>query len=284
MRRNKLVSDHTSVNKQTSNGRVFQGHDKQSTRVQRDPEIDDLIERLGSAFTSRQQGRTTGGGGGGDDGDGDGDDGEDGPSVQSSHHFAAERKPKKPALYNGKTSWLDYLVHFEMISEINGWNSQQMALELATSLRDNALAVLGDIDRRDQRNYACLVAALTTRFEPSNYAEVYRAELKSRIRDKNESLCVLAQDIKRLVRKVYTNVPRQVRDELCKDGFIDALNDEEMEWAVHQNKPYNVDDALQYAMEFEAFRKSRKQRNPARPVRLAGVSPENDDEKDSSKK
>ena len=34
----------------------------------------------------------------------------------------ARVKPKKPALYTGKTSWLDYLIHFEMISDINNWS------------------------------------------------------------------------------------------------------------------------------------------------------------------
>ncbi len=262
----------TTQHTQTYNDSSFQGRGKNSvaTQVSRtslDHDIGYFQGHREPNSSYRHPGGSNGGGGGDDGGD-------DGGAVCHFNHVPAERKPKKPALYNGKTSWLDYLVHFEMISEINGWTFQEMALELATSLRDNALAVLSDIDRRDQKNYACLVSALTTRFEPSNYAEVYRAELKSRVRDKNENLSVLAQDIKRLIRKVYADVPKSTRDELAKECFIDALNDEDMEWAVHQNKPVNIDDALQFAMEFESFRKSRKQRTTGRSMRMTGVVPD----------
>ncbi|MCP3889850.1 MAG: hypothetical protein GY702_13395, partial [Desulfobulbaceae bacterium] len=173
--------------------------------------------------------------------------------------------------YNGKTSWLDYLVHFEMIAEINRWDQDEMALELATSLRDSALSVLSDIDVYDQRNYDVLVRALTTRFEPPNYAEVYKAELKSKVRQKGESLCVLVQDIKRLIRKIYVGDPRQTRDKLATEAFIDALGDMDMEWEVSKNKPFNIDVALQYAMEYEAFRTARSKRMGKHVIRLTST-------------
>jgi hypothetical protein len=76
------------------------------------------------------------------------------------HHITqatVSTKPKKAALYNGKSSWLDYLLHFEMIAEINHWDTSTMAMELATSLRDTALAVLGDVEKEEQRDYLTLV-------------------------------------------------------------------------------------------------------------------------------
>ncbi|MCP3891055.1 MAG: hypothetical protein GY702_19640, partial [Desulfobulbaceae bacterium] len=150
-----------------------------------------------------------GGGGSGGGSSGGSSNGDRDPAKANSGNEHHRRiKPKKPALYNGKTSWLDYLVHFEMIAEINRWDQDEMALELATSLRDSALSVLSDIDVYDQRNYDVLVRALTNRFEPPNYAEVYKAELKSKVRQKGESLCVLVQDIKRLIRKIYVGDPR----------------------------------------------------------------------------
>ena len=114
-----------------------------------------------------------------------------------------------------------------------------------------------------------LVRALTTRFEPPNYAEFYKAELKSKVRQKGESLCVLVQDIKRLIRKIYVADPRQTREKLATEAFIDALEDIEMEWEVSKNKPVNIDIALQYAMEFEAFRMARSKRMGKQIVRLA---------------
>lgn len=42
---------------------------------------------------------------------------------------------KKPATYDGKTSWQDYYIQFEMVSELNAWNDTVKAIQLATSLR-----------------------------------------------------------------------------------------------------------------------------------------------------
>jgi hypothetical protein len=151
-----------------------------------------------------------------------------------------------------------------MVAEINSWSQEDMALELATSLRDTALGVLGDVEVSERRNYNILVLSLTNRFEPPNYAEVYKAELKSRLRSKDENLCVLAQDIKRLIRKAYVGDPKTTRDKLARDAFIDALNEVDMEWEVYQKKPASIDHALQLAMEYEAFNKARRHRTGER--------------------
>lgn len=51
-----------------------------------------------------------------------------------------------------------------------------------------------------------------------------------------------------------------MRDQLARDCFIDSLNDQEIEWAVHQERPIFVDDAVRLALEFEAFQNGRRQR------------------------
>ena len=47
------------------------------------------------------------------------------------------------------------------------------------------------------------------------------------------------------------------RDKLALDGFIDALNDSDMEWAIHQGHPTTLQDASKLAHEYEAFKKGR---------------------------
>ena len=97
-----------------------------------------------------------------------------------------------------------------------------------------ARSVLSDIDVNDRRNYDKLVAELLTRFEPENQSEVYRAQLKGRLRKRSELLTELTQDVRKLARKAYPTVPVSARDELAADAFIDALNDVEMEWFIRQ--------------------------------------------------
>ena len=39
------------------------------------------------------------------------------------------QKPKKPATYSGKTGWREYLIHFEMVAELNRWDDRTKAFE-----------------------------------------------------------------------------------------------------------------------------------------------------------
>ena len=110
-----------------------------------------------------------------------------------------------------------------MVCEINGWDDITKALELATSFRGSAQAVLSDLRPDLRRSYVHLVAALTSRFQPSNQAELYRAQMKNKSRGKTQSLPELAQDIKRLTRLAYPTAPMEVREQLSRDCFMDSL-------------------------------------------------------------
>ena len=169
-------------------------------------------------------------------------------------------RPKSPALYDGKSSCRDYLVQFEMVSELNRWTADTRALELATSLRGHAQGVLSDLEAADRANYPKLVRALLNRFEPEYQSEAFRAQMKARQRQRGEPLAELAQDIKRLVRKAYPEASVDVKEALACDAFTDAVGDSDMEWNIFQGKPKGVDDALRLALEYEAFQMGRSRR------------------------
>ena len=83
-----------------------------------------------------------------------------------------------PSPYDGKTSWDDYQVQFELIVELNGWNTSTMAIYLAASLSGCAQAVLTDLDANSRRNYQALKEALSLPFGNSGKMEVFRSHLK----------------------------------------------------------------------------------------------------------
>ena len=171
----------------------------------------------------------------------------------------------KPDTYDGKSSWTDYLTQFNMVCRLNGWTDEVKALKLATSMRGTAKCILTDLKPEQLDNYQNLVNALSMRFEPKNQCEMYRAQMNARVRNRGESLPELVQDIKRLVRLAYPTAPAEVRDSLAYKCFRDALNDQDMEWAICQNTSENIDDALNLALKFEAFKVSRnKQRYQVR--------------------
>ena len=180
--------------------------------------------------------------------------------VNTNHRYRSNEPSIKVAVYDGKSSWNDYLVQFELAAQENGWNKHTRVIRLACSLRGSAQAILSDLTPEIRQNYDRLVNTLTERFEPQNQCEIYKAQLKQRIRKRDEGLPELAQDIKRLTRMAYPSAFMDLRDTLSKDSFIEALNDAEMELFIYQKEPATIDDAVRLALKFEAFTQGRRKR------------------------
>lgn len=89
---------------------------------------------------------------------------------------------------------------------------------------------------------------------------MYRAEMNSRYRRRDERLSELAEDIKRLARLAYPTAPCEVRDTLAYKCFRNALHDQDMEWAICQCAFENIDEALNLALKYEAFKMSRNRK------------------------
>ncbi len=99
---------------------------------------------------------------------------------------------KRPSVYDGRSSCKDYLVQFEMVARLNGWDESMMAMELATNITGDARAVLADLDFESRHRYPKLERALLNRFEPDNQSETFRSELRGRFRKDSETLPELA--------------------------------------------------------------------------------------------
>ena len=190
---------------------------------------------------------------------------------QSSIRGTQNSKGMKPGTYDGSGSWSDYLIQFNLIADYYNWNNYDKALQLATHLRGTAQGVLSDLSHTQRTDFMSLTAALAARFEPIQQSELYRAKIKSRLRRKNEPIVELAQDVRKLVRLAYPSATADVREQLSKDCFIDALNDHDLEWAVLQGKPHSVEDAMKLALEYEAFQRGRRGRyGDVRPFSTEG--------------
>ncbi|XP_069120907.1 uncharacterized protein [Argopecten irradians] len=170
------------------------------------------------------------------------------------------KKYRKPASYDGKDNWEDYLVQFELLSEMNSWDDKSKALELAIALRGAAQGVLSDLEVTKRKDYSSLVAALTARFQPENMSAMYKTQLKGKLRKKDQPLPELAHEIRRLVRLGYPSANQETRQQISIDCFIDALNDTEMEWSVHSSNVQTIEDAVRIALSLETFRVGRRKR------------------------
>lgn len=172
---------------------------------------------------------------------------------QEGQGYEPKHKDRKPAPYDGKSEWRNYIVQFEMIAEINKWDPLTKALELAICLRGAAAGVLSELGPELRRDYNAMVAALERQFGPGDDVRLFKAKLRNRVRGKGESLPALLQDIKRLVSLAYPGVDGATRDSLTLDQFVLALNHQEMQWNVIDSDIRTAEEALQKCQKYEAF-------------------------------
>jgi hypothetical protein len=165
-----------------------------------------------------------------------------------------------------------------MVAKVNNWPLEQKGLYLAVSLRGQAQAILGDLPHEDQSSYDILVNALEERFVPPSLTELYRVQFRERKKKASESLPELGQVLRRLSNLAYSTAPRDVRETLAKEQFIDALHDSDMRLKVTQSRPRNLDDAIKLSVELEAFNKAEESNRTSRGYLRSADSNNRDDE------
>ena len=95
-----------------------------------------------------------------------------------------------------------------------------------------------------------------------NRFEIYRTQLKSKVRNKGESIPELAQAIKKLVRQAYPGVNKDVIETLAIDNFVDALTDSDIRLRVRELSPKTLADAeRRTALRLESHKIADKQRS-----------------------
>ena len=182
---------------------------------------------------------------------------------------ALERPLMKPDRYDGTEDWDSYIHHFEWCAELNGWPDADKASFLLVALTGTARQVLARETRQRFVDYNSIVQVLQARFDPAGRTELHRIQLKTRVQKPGESLLMLADDIRRLVDKVYHNVPEEARGKMARDAFIDALTDREMRLRVLQMRTTTLQEALEAAIELEAMMLAEEARSLT-SVRMIG--------------
>ena len=150
---------------------------------------------------------------------------------------------------------------------------------LAVCLRGQACNILLSIPEESKTNYHCFVDALTKRLNPGDKTELFRIQLRNTFRRDQESLPQLAQLIRNLAGKAYPEAKGSLLEILCKDHFLDALDDPDMRFKVFQSKPASLDEAVGLAVEMEVFKQAEKHRpggNWRKNVREIGIGNKSD--------
>lgn len=166
----------------------------------------------------------------------------------------------KPQTYTGNDDFEDFLTQFEITSEINGWDYKAKSLYLANSLTGTARALLNELSAEQRRDYKSLVQKLAERYGSENRTEVFRSQLKSRVKGKGETTAELAQSVRKLTRQAYPKVSLSVIEALALDYFIDAIPETEIRMRLREVGPMTLAEAEKIAVRMEAHRIADKQR------------------------
>ncbi|XP_041467396.1 uncharacterized protein LOC121417729 [Lytechinus variegatus] len=165
-----------------------------------------------------------------------------------------------PDRFDGRTPVEDYLHHFEACAGVNGWTKREAVQFLAASLRGPAVKLLtqqpGVVLTYDE-----LVYRLRNRFGLGGKAEVYLAELRQRRRQPKESLQELGQRIRELCGLAYPEFDEKGQDRLARGHFLDAIVTPEIREGLFRAQPRTLDDAVEAALNTEAFLRMEGQRN-----------------------
>ncbi|CAB4016330.1 Hypothetical predicted protein [Paramuricea clavata] len=129
----------------------------------------------------------------------------------------------------------------------------EKAAFLATSLKGTALQVLANLSNDRKQDYRALVTALASRFGTSHRTEISKVKFKNRVRQRDEGLPALAEDIERLARLAYADAPPTITDTLARDQFVDSLPDDDMRLRLRPERPQTLQRALELALELESF-------------------------------
>ena len=99
------------------------------------------------------------------------------------------------------------------------------------------------------------------RFGLGGKAEVYLAQLRRRRRQPKESLQELGQTIRELCALSYPEFDEKGQDRLARGHFLDAVVTPEIREGLFRAQPRTLDDAVEAALNTEAFVRMEGQRN-----------------------
>ena len=176
-----------------------------------------------------------------------------------------------PGKFDGTTDLAEYLSHFDLCIQANGWGCAQSGMFLGLSLTGVVRRLLTDAEPTTEAGYWGLRSALERRFQPPNQMEMYKTLLRNRSRRGEESLQCYAEDLRRLTRLSYPVADAGTTDSMTRDKFVEGLGDKKLRHWIFQSKPKSLDDAVANALEAEAFLSSDKDLSGA-AVRATGTT------------
>jgi len=133
---------------------------------------------------------------------------------------------------------------------------EDKASHLRVSLKGNAAYIIDD-ENLEGASYQKLIKRLKGRFGTEGQSSLYRSQLRTRRRGKEETLQILYHDINKMAGLAYPGKSSIHKKLAAIDAFVDALNDSILRMRVRDKEPKNFDHALHIALLAKANTESK---------------------------
>ena len=202
--------------------------------------------------------------------------------IQPAHHeaprhqevdFHRQVSPNiRPEKYDGTSDWSEYLIYFEQLSELYGWDDERKAMILGLCLKDEARVVLASLSLAERHSYLAVSTALTQSFAPKEKVHLYQAELKAKRKRADESMTDLGREIAKLVRLAYPTADAATKEVVGINAFLDALPGPAADMKLHviKGRPRTLQEAVAHATEVDAVIQAEGRKSQKRDVRMVG--------------
>lgn len=121
----------------------------------------------------------------------------------------------KPELYDGTEDWEEYISHFEVCAELGRWRPYDRVLALAAALKGPARTFYISLSTAEKRDYDVLIQRLGQRFGSTRQQNRWLSRLEARKRKPGESIAALADDLRQMAQRAYTDLDNRAQEVLA---------------------------------------------------------------------
>ena len=200
-------------------------------------------------------------------------------SDTPTHNFAGPRQEGRPThrpaapiqRFNSKSiRWPAWFRHFRAVADVQGWDTDQRALQMVSYLDEKAMNVAQELSDRELYDYDALVGLLSARFDPASRVSASRSRFHGRTRRHQEHADTYADSITELCRLGYPQNSPELRQELISEQFVRGQSDPELKkylWVViRTQKDKKLQTLIEVCTDFASLSHTTGVHRPAEQV------------------
>lgn len=163
------------------------------------------------------------------------------------------RSMMKPDTFDGSGNFEQYASHFEDCAELSMWDNRVKNLMLAACLRGPARNFYMSLTTVERRDYNMLLSRLADRFgSDRKHQTLWLGKLENRRRAKGESIASLADDLRQLAQKAYSDLDHFSQERLALNQLYKLISTE-MKCRCMDNNCSSINDAVCVIDRYEAI-------------------------------